>query len=60
MRNVNRSRGANNSSNWGLIVGALVIGLLLVAVGYSFTPSYMNTAINTRADAPVSTTPVSR
>ena len=57
MRNVNQSRGADNSSNWSLIVGALVIGLLIVAVGYSFSPSYVNTAANTRAAAPASTTP---
>lgn len=56
MNNANRSRGATLGSNWGLIAGALIIGLLLVAVGYSFSPSYMDTATNTRASAPASTT----
>ena len=56
MRNINRSRGAHTSSNWRLIVGALIIGLSLVAVGYSFSPSYVNTATNTRANSPASTT----
>jgi hypothetical protein len=56
MNNANRSRGATLGSNWGLIAGALIIGLLLVAVGYSFSPSYMDTATNTPASAPASTT----
>jgi hypothetical protein len=56
MKDINRSRGATHGSTWGLIAGALVIGLLLVAVGNSFSPSYVDTATNTRASPPASTT----
>ena len=56
MKDVDRSRGATLGSNWGLIAGALVIALLLVAIGYSFSPSYLDTATNTRASGPAFTT----
>jgi hypothetical protein len=58
MRNANRNRGARyrNSPHWGLIAGALVLALLLAAVGYSFAPSDVNTASNTRGTAPAQTT----
>ena len=56
MKDINRSRGATLGSNSGLIAGELIIGLLLVAVGYSFSPSYVDTATNTRASPPASTT----
>ena len=52
MKDVNRSHGATQGSSWGLIAGTLIIGLLLVAVGYSFSPTYMHTATNTRASSP--------
>jgi hypothetical protein len=45
MRNANGNRHLRNS--WGLITGGFVLGLLLAAVGYSFSPNYMNTATNT-------------
>ena len=45
MRNANGNRHLRNS--WGLITGGFVLGLLLAAVGYSFSPNYVNTATNT-------------
>jgi hypothetical protein len=58
MRKANRNPGAHarHSSSWSLIAGALVLGLLLAAVGYSFGPNYVNTATNTHATAPAATT----
>jgi hypothetical protein len=52
-------RDDNSRAKLALIAGALVLGLLLVAVGYLFTPNYIKTATNIQSTSGQSSAPAS-